>query len=178
MSTFTKVKIPGDGDERAQLNAFLDRQRALVRMKCIGLSDADSHRQLLFTSPLTTVAALVAHLRWVEYSWFNLDLEGVPDEGQTPWKEGGHPDAEMLVEGRSLAELLDEYDAECERSRRIAERHELTDLEARPSVKKPVSLRYILLHMIEETARHLGHLDLLREMLDGARGYTEPGEHN
>lgn len=168
-------RIPKSGPERAQLEGWLDAQRSLVRMKCEGLSDADAHRQLITTSPLMTMAGIVAHLRWVEYSWFHMNLAGIPDEGQTPWGEGKHPDAEMFVEGTPLGQLLDDYDAECERSRAIAADYQLDDLEKESFGQGAVSVRYILIHMIEETARHLGHMDIIRELADGQVGYVKPG---
>ena len=159
------------GDERTQLIGWLDLQRSLVRGKCEGLDEAAAHRQLLPTSPLTTVAGLVSHLRWVEYSWFSENLLGTPDTGQTPFTEGGHPDAEMFVDDVPLAQLLDSYNAECARSNEIIAGFALDDVErAVLSMRGPASLRYILCHMIEETARHLGHLDILRELLDGKTG--------
>jgi hypothetical protein len=165
------VSPPKTGDERTQLSAWLDHQRSLVRPKCEGLSEADAHRKLLPTSPLTTVAGLVAHLRWVEYSWFSENLFGTPDTGQTPWKEGGHPDAEMFVDDVPLAQLLDEYDAECARSNEILAGFTLDDVERLvPREAGAASVRYILCHMIEETARHLGHLDIVRELIDGRTG--------
>ncbi len=161
-------------DERTSLVGWLDVQRSFVRMKCEGLSPEDAHRKLLPTSPLTTVAALVAHLRWVEYSWFQMNLAGVPDTGQTPWTEDGHVDAEMFVEDRQLADLLDEYDAECARSNETVAAVSLDDVEkAEVRDAGPASTRYILCHMIEETARHVGHLDILRELLDGHRSYNQ-----
>ncbi|MEV0282710.1 DinB family protein [Kribbella sp. NPDC050820] len=165
------MRPPLTGDERAQLVGWLDHQRSLVRPKCEGLSEIDAHRKLLPTSPLMTVAGLVAHLRWVEYSWFTENLLGTPDTGQTPWTEGGHPDAEMFVDDVPLAQLLDEYDAECKRSNEIVAGFALDDVE-RLLVRDAgrASVRYILCHMIEETARHLGHLDIIREVLDGATG--------
>lgn len=163
-------------DERAQLTGWLNLQRSFVRMKCEGLSEEDAHRKLLPTSPLTTVAGLVAHLRWVEYSWFQQNLAGVPDTGQTPWTEGGHPDAEMFVDDVPLGRLLDEYDAECARSNETIADLPLDAVEQGQHAAKgeAASLRYILCHMIEETARHVGHLDILRELLDGTTGYTRP----
>ena len=168
------MRPPLTADERTQLTGWLDHLRSLVRIKCEGLSEADAHRSLLPTSPLTTVAGLVAHLRWIEYSWFTENLLGTPDEGQTPWKEGGHPDAEMFVDDVPLAQLLDEYDAECARSNEIIAGFELGDVE-RAVVRDSgqASMRYILCHMIEETARHLGHLDIIRELLDGTTGYEK-----
>jgi hypothetical protein len=162
---------PLTGDERTQLIGWLDLQRSLVRGKCEGLDEAAAHRKLLPTSPLTTVAGLVSHLRWVEYFWFSENLLGTPDTGQTPFTEGGHPDAEMFVDDVPLAQLLDEYEAECSRSNEILAGFTLDDVElAELPTRGPASVRYILGHMIEETARHLGHLDILRELLDGKTG--------
>jgi uncharacterized damage-inducible protein DinB len=169
------ARPPLTADERTQLTGWLDVQRSFVRMKCEGLSEADAHRQLLPTSPLMTVAGIVAHLRWVEYSWFHLNLAGVPDTGQTPWTEDGHVDAEMFVDDVPLAQLLDEYDAECARSNEIVAGVSLDDVEkATVAVRDSgaASTRYILCHMIEETARHVGHLDIIRELIDGHRSYN------
>lgn len=169
----TEVQRPPlTADERAQLIGWLDLQRSFVRMKCEGLSEEDAHRKVLPTSPLMTVAGLVAHLRWNEYSWFQLSMAGVPDTGQTPWTEGGHPDAEMFVDDVPLAQLLDEYDAECKRSNAAIADLPLETVERGQPADKAASLRYVLCHLIEETARHVGHLDIIRELLDGGTGYV------
>ncbi|MER7251078.1 DinB family protein [Kribbella sp. NPDC000426] len=170
------MRPPLTADERTQLTGWLDHLRSLVRIKCEGLSETDAHRQVLPTSPLMTVAGLVAHLRWVEYSWFSMNLLGTPDTGQTPWTEDGHPDAEMLVDDVPLAQLLDEYDAECARSNEIvAGFDDLGDVERAEAVRDSgkASVRYVLCHLIEETARHLGQLDIIRELLDGGTGYEK-----
>lgn len=161
----------GNAGEREQLVGWLDVQRSLVRVKCDGLSDEDAHRKLLPASPLMSVAGIVSHLRWVEYSWFNLSLLGIPEE-DTPWTRMDHDDAEFFVDDIPLAQLLDEYDAECARSNEIVAAHSLDDMERGEGHQKPGSVRYILCHMIEETARHVGHLDILRELLDGKTGYV------
>lgn len=167
---------PLTSDERTQLTGWLDLQRSFVRMKCEGLSETDAHRKVLPTSPLMTVAGLVAHLRWVEYSWFQMNLAGVPDTGQTPWTDDGHVDAEMFVDDVPLAQLLDEYDAECARSNELLATVSLDDVEKAVAIRDTgaASTRYILCHMLEETARHVGHLDIIRELLDGQTGYTNP----
>jgi hypothetical protein len=78
----------------------------------------------------------------------------------------------LPIEGISLVRLVDEYDVQCARSREIVAAHDLDELEAfAPPGLELVSLRWILGHMIEETARHLGHLDALRELTDGVTGY-------
>jgi uncharacterized damage-inducible protein DinB len=114
-----------------------------------------------------TVAGLVSHLRWVEHAWFEHIMAGRPDLG--PWTPDD-PDKDFKVPGVPLARLLEEYEEQCERSAEIAASLELDAecvIEHRRGV---VTLRWVLGHMIEETARHAGHLDLLREMLDGATG--------
>lgn len=155
-------------DERTALTEKLDFQRATVHKKCEGLAEADAHRRFL-PSPLMTIAGLVSHLRWNEHSWFEVNLLGRPNCG--PWTEGGHPDAEMMVDDVPLAQLLQEYEAQCEESRRIVADTDLGALEpAPPPDSGAASLRWILLHLIEETARHNGHLDVMREFADGVTG--------
>jgi hypothetical protein len=172
----TEVQRPPlTAGEREQLTGWLDLQRSFVRMKCQGLTEEDAHRKVLPTSPLMSMASLVAHLRWNEWSWFQLNLMGVQDTGQTPWTEGGHPDAEMFVDDIPLAQLLDEYDAECKRSNETIAPLDLDVVEQGPYAAKgeAASLRYILCHLIEETARHVGHMDIIRELVDGKTGYTK-----
>lgn len=151
-------------DDRQVLTGWLDWQRATVRVKCTGLTDADAHRVLLTTSPAMTIAGVVAHLTRVERGWLVRSFLGDPtaDEEGPDWGEIGDP----------LPALLDAYDRQCERSRQITEAHDLDAVERfAPPGAELVSLRWILGHLIEETARHLGHLDILRELTDGARGY-------
>lgn len=170
METIVKREQPlhQPPDERTALTQRLDWQRQTVRLKAEGLSEADAHRAFL-PSPLMTVAGLVSHLRWVENSWFEVCLLGEPDLG--PWTDGGHPDVEMMVDDVPLERLLDEYDAQCARSREITAGLDLDTVEkAAPPGTNSASLRWILLHMIEETARHNGHLDILRELADGVTG--------
>lgn len=171
----TQVERPPlTADERTQLIGWLDLQRSFVRMKCTGLSEEDAHRKVLPTSPLMTPAGLVAHLRWVEYTWFQMGIAGVPDTGQTPWTEDGHVDAEMFVDDVPIAQLLDEYDEECRRSNATIADLSLDVVERSRPAEQAASLRFALCHMIEETARHVGHLDIIRELIDGVKGYTEP----
>jgi hypothetical protein len=68
-----------------------------------------------------------------------------------------------------IADLLADYQATCARYRDLAGSLDL-DTKSRGGLKKPVTLRWILFHLIEETARHNGHIDILREMADGVRG--------
>lgn len=158
---------PRLGELREQLNGFLDFLRATVVLKATGLTD-DQARQRLVPSELTTVAGLLGHLTWVEHYWFGVVLDGRPD----PWQErlAQDPDAEFRAALTvPLDRLIADYEAECARSRDVAARLDLAATGTTPK-GQPVNLRWVLIHMIEETGRHAGHLDLLRELLDGSTG--------
>ncbi|GLZ77234.1 hypothetical protein Afil01_20410 [Actinorhabdospora filicis] len=159
---------PETWSEVDTLNTLLDYSRATVRAKCEGLSDEDAARPLIATSPLMTVKGLVHHLRWVETWWFEAVFLGADLE--FPWTDE-EPDREMsLALDRPLAELLDEYDAVCARSRELIAGRDWDELAQRGGPKGPAALRWIVAHMLEETSRHCGHLDLIRELTDGATG--------
>lgn len=162
-----RIDGPYAADERTMLGAWLDWQRATVFVKCEGLSDELAHRALLPASPLMTVAGIVSHLRWVERTWFRHRMLGEPDDG--PWTDDD-PDRDFRVDDVPLARLLAEYEEECAGTREIAASLSL-DAEAEIETRRGrVTLRWVLVHMIEETARHNGHLDIIREMLDGTTG--------
>lgn len=160
---------PSAWDERSQLTTFLDYARDTVRTKCEGLSEEDARKALLPGSPLMTMSGLVNHLRWVEHWWFEVIFLGEEDQG--PWTEED-PDREMRIAvDFPLAQLLDEYAEQSARFRALVAANDL-DTKAKRAVRSGthVDLRWILLHLTEETARHNGHLDILREMLDGTTG--------
>ena len=166
----TNARPPFVGDERTLLMGWYDLQRSLIAWKCEGLDETDAHRSLLPTSPLMTVAGIVSHLRWAEQTWFEALFLGGPDDG--PQFRDDVDDADMIVDGRPLALLLDEYRAQWERSNEIIASHALDDVGRHPGYESAqASLRWMIIHMIEETARHVGHLDIIREQLDGAVGY-------
>ncbi|GAA0673623.1 DinB family protein [Kitasatospora atroaurantiaca] len=165
-----RIRPPYGADERTQLLGWLDMQRAVIHWKCEDLSDADAHRSVLPASPRMTMAGVVSHLRWVEHLWFEVILLGRPAVG--PRFEGGPEDADMMVDGIPLAQLLEEYDRQCAVSDEIIKAHALDDVGRHPDFPaSAASLRWILFHMIEETARHAGHVDAVREILDGEKGY-------
>ena len=145
------------------LFGWLDWQRATVRLKATDLDDGLAYVRFLPTSPRMTIATVVSHLAGVEHHWFVASFLG--DEAPEPtagWDETETP----------LAELLDAYDQQCQRSRDIVAGHSLDEIErSTPPGCDLVSLRWIVGHLVEETARHLGHLDLLRELADGHRSY-------
>jgi len=165
----TRTDTPPKWDERSTLTTMLDYVRATVHAKCEGVSEADARNAPLPSSPLMTISGLVNHLRWVEYSWIQVVFLGEEDEG--PWTDDD-PDREMRVAvDYPISQLLDEYEAQCARYRKLVQD---TDLDA--PAKRTISdgrsptLRWILFHLVEETARHNGHLDILREMADGVVG--------
>lgn len=169
--TPSRTRPPIVADERTQLVGWLDLQRALVRWKCEGLASADAYRVVLPESPLMTVAGLVSHMRWTEHCWFEVLFLGGPSAGNPQFDEDVE-DADMRPDGVPLARLLDEFDAQCARSNEIIAAHSLDDVGRHPDFSAgSASLRWMLLHMLEETARHVGHLDAVRELLDGAKGY-------
>lgn len=160
---------PLAGDELATLSGFLDYQRQTVLLKCAGLSP-----QQLITpaSPPSELRLLgiVRHLILVERGWLAECFAGEPET--EPF--GTQTDADLLIDTAdeaSVAATFAMYAEQVARSRAIVAAAEPTQ----PSVVaassgKPFSLRWILVHLIEEYARHNGHADLLREALDGAIG--------
>lgn len=164
-----RQRPPFVADERDQLIGWYDVQRAIVHLKCEGLSEPDAHRALLPTSPLMTVAGLVSHLRWAEQLWFEVMFLGRPGTG--PGFEGPE-DSDMMVDGVPLAQLLAGYAAQCAVSNEIIAAHSLDDTGRNTNYPDGgATLRWMVIHMLEETARHAGHLDVIRELLDGQKGY-------
>ncbi|MEU8995499.1 DinB family protein [Streptomyces caniferus] len=166
----SRNRPPFDADERTQLLGWLDMQRAIIRWKCEGLLEADAHRAVLPSSPLMSVAGIVSHLRWAENLWFEVVLLGRPAVG--PQFDEEVEDADMRVDGIPLSQLLAEYDRQCAVSDEIIAAHSLDDVGKHPDFPvSAASLRWIMFHMIEETARHAGHMDAIRELVDGEKGY-------
>lgn len=151
--------------ERATLESFLDDYRDIVVRKVTGLSDSDARRRLVASE--TTVGGLIKHLRWVEYGWFDQLLQERSNDNRRTHERSWEFE---LLPDESLRTLIAQYQSQCEESRRIAGRYPLDHVV--PHVRfGQVSLRWIYVHMIEETARHTGQLDILREQLDGATGF-------
>ena len=151
------------------LAAFLDNYRAIIKAKAAALSETDARRSTVPTG--TSIGGLIKHLRWVELNWFERVLAATPDTElpMPPWLHGDPNAGNEMAPEDTLAGLIAEYDAQCERSREIAAAHALTDTGTHDPLGD-VSLRWIYLHMIEETARHAGHADIVREQLDGSVG--------
>lgn len=165
----TRTDMPPTWDERASLATFLDYVRDTARAKCAGASDEDARKAPLPGSPLMTMSGIISHLYWVEYSWFEVVFLGHEDEG--PWTEED-PDREMRIAlDVPLAELLRQYEEQSARYREFVAARDLDERAVRTTRDGThVTLRWIVMHLVEETARHNGHLDLLREMADGRTG--------
>jgi hypothetical protein len=160
--------VPVEWDDRTQLTTLLDYARATVHAKCAGISEQNARCAPLPASPLMTISGLVSHLRWVEHGWFEVDFLGEPYRGL--WTEGDPDRAWRIAVDIPIAQLLVDYESACARSRDIAMSFDL-DTPSKMEVEgRPFTLRYSLLHLIEETSRHNGHLDILRELADGVTG--------
>jgi uncharacterized damage-inducible protein DinB len=161
--------MPASFDERAMLTTMLDYTRATVHAKCAEVAAAGARSAPLPTSPLMTLSGIVNHLRWVENWWFEVVLQDLPN--LAPWTEDDIDREWRIAVDAPIEDLLAEYEGQCSRNRELVARLDL-DTEAKVTVRdgQTVTLGWIVLHMIEETARHNGHLDVLRELADGTVG--------
>jgi uncharacterized damage-inducible protein DinB len=165
----TRTDTPTSWDERSTLLAMLQYTRDTAAEKCRGLSDALAGSAPLPASPLMTLGGVVNHMRWVEHSWIENRFVDGPDLG--PWTDDS-PDQEF-IDGAStpLLVVLEEYVDQARRTDAMVEQHDLDDRSALPlNTGDHPTLRWVLLHLIEENARHNGHLDILRELADGTTG--------
>jgi hypothetical protein len=158
-------------DERTMLEQFLDYHRHCVLAALADISDVDAGRELLPATRLT-IGGIVKHLGHVEDLWFQQKLLGLAKP--EPWASAPFdvdPDWDFTSARHDSVEQIRElYVEACARSRRAAGGFERLDSRAaRPSFGGgPVSLRWIFMHMIEETAQHRGHLDLLRDAVSSS----------
>lgn len=154
-------------DERSALVQRLDQYRAIAVDAVVDVPWPRASVRLLPATDLS-IAGVVRHLAWAEDRWFQSRLLGRPMPA--PWDRPGadDPDRAMrLMPDDTVEGIVELYVAACERSRSAAGQCESLDhVAAVPSFGRgPVNLRWILVHMIEETARHVGHLDVLRDAL-------------
>lgn len=162
---------PPQADERAMLEAWLDFHRDTLALKCAGLDDRQL-RLASVTPSSMSLLGLVQHMAIVERNWFQRVFAG---QDMPPLSEAGDKDGFTLAPDRGIDEALARWRTEVARSREAAAAASLDDtgkLSGREAayLGGQVSLRWILVHMIEEYARHNGHADLIRESIDGATG--------
>jgi uncharacterized damage-inducible protein DinB len=162
-------RVPFTGAEKESLRAALDRHRDVVVWKVEGVDDEALRRPMVPSG--TSMLGLVKHLAAVEYSWF-CETFGQQTE-PLPFSDE-NPDADLRVEAHETTTDIMAFYA---RARAAADEviHAL-DVEDTGTAwfGDPVSMRWVLIHMIEETARHAGHLDILRELIDGSTGDHRP----
>ena len=162
-----RVRPPLHGGEREQLNAWLDLHRATLLTKLEGLDDEQLRRPMVPSN--VSLLGLVKHLTAVEHGWFVVGFAQTGEPHMFSTEED--PDADFRIEPDETTDgIVEGYLRACERSRDIAAAaSSLDDTFERPG-RGTIDLRWILLHMIEETARHNGHADIIRELIDGVTG--------
>ena len=157
--------------EKAALGHVLDDYRRTVVWKLAGVSREDAIRPMVPSG--TSLLGVVKHLAYVERYWFQLVI--AKREVDFPWSESD-PDADWrIADGETVADVIDLFEAECVISREVLESLESLDAEY-PRRDETLTARAILLHMIEEIARHAGHMDIIRELIDGTTGYWPTDE--
>jgi uncharacterized damage-inducible protein DinB len=153
--------------EREMLEGWLDFHRITLILKCEGLTDEERKRRPVSTSVLS-LHGLVRHMAEVERSWFRRALLS-DAEASYIWFDEAIEDSEIApLDDANWDDDASTWYRECELSREAAENFTLDDRGTRGG--KPVTLRWIYNHMIEEYARHNGHADIIRELIDGSVG--------
>ena len=165
--TVERTDPPRIGGEREMLEGWLEYHRATLLRKCSGLTDAQMRQASCPPSNLTLLG-LVRHMTDVERGWFRRGVGGEDVAFRLDYDANPEADFEDL-EGADVAEALAAYREECELARAALNAAPLLDVMI-PEGRREISVRWVLLHMIEEYARHNGHADLLREAIDGATG--------
>jgi uncharacterized damage-inducible protein DinB len=154
--------------ERTMLNEWLEYHRATLALKCDGLSDAELRRRAVEPSTMSLLG-LVRHMGEVERNWFRRVLTGEDAPGR--YYNDQNPDGDFDdVDTAEVAEGFEYWRSECENARVVERSFASLDDCGHHRLHGAVSLRWVLVHMIEEYARHNGHADLLRERIDGATG--------
>ena len=169
MTTTERIDPPFAADEATMLHAWLDFHRATLLRKTEGLSH-DQLRERSAPPSTLSLLGLVRHLAEVERRWFRRVLAG--QDAPPLFTSATDPDGDFdgaVHDPAVAAAAWETWRSEVAFAERFAAGAHL-DLEGEDSWRGTVSLRWVLLHMIEEYARHNGHADLLREAIDGATG--------
>jgi uncharacterized damage-inducible protein DinB len=159
------TRVPFTGGEKESLRVSLQRHREVVLWKLADLDDEQVRRRMTPTG--TSLLGLVKHLAMVEYGWF-CETFGRPSEAPEP--DPDDPEADLRIEpGESTADIVALYRRACAAADGVIAEVDVEETGA-AWFGDPVSMRWVLIHMIEETARHAGHMDILRELVDGRTG--------
>lgn len=161
---------PTQGDERATLTGFLRWQRDTLELKCAGLDATDLSRRSVEPSTLSLLG-LVRHMAEVERFWFREVMAGqdAPPRFYSDFDPDGDFDG-AAPEPALVAEAWDAWRAEVSFAERFVAEAPNLDITGNEQYRGAMSLRWVLVHLVEEYARHNGHADLLRERIDGAAG--------
>jgi uncharacterized damage-inducible protein DinB len=159
-------------DERSALLAFLAQQRYVLRLAAYGLTDDQARATP--TAGALSIGGLLKHVARVEDGWIDLVLERPSAQDPEAYQRAFRLDAD-----ESLATVLDRYQTVAQRTEAVIGAipdltqpvHVPPDVPWFPDDVEAWSVRWVLLHLIQETARHAGHADIVRESLDGATAY-------
>ena len=161
------TSIADQATERAALTEVLGRQRDGLIHKLSGLTESDAKRAV--TASSLTLLSLVKHSAAWERRWFQVLLAGRRFPGEWPDTPDRHQDATFdLAAADTIDSVLADYRAEITLAQ-VIDTVDLDSLCCDPQVAH-MTARDVILHMIEETARHAGHADIIRESIDGSRG--------
>jgi hypothetical protein len=165
MRTDARVDPPQVGAEREELLSYLEYYRSTVELKCLGVPKEKLSEQTMPPSTMT-LHGLIRHLAGVEQWWIHYQF--AQEKVEFLWDDDPASDFDDL--SGDFDRDLATWRAMCEHSRQIVARSLLDDTGIRERNGEPISLRWVLLRMITEYARHSGHADFLREAIDGAVG--------
>jgi uncharacterized damage-inducible protein DinB len=163
-----RPRPPGAADERTMLAGWLDFHRATLELKCAGLTPEQLTTPAVAPSTLTLLG-LVRHMADVERGWFRRRLGG--EDAPPLYYSDDDPDGDFdNLDPAAVDDAFAAWRAECARAREITESLPSLDVMITDRVGRRLSARWVLIHMVEEYARHNGHADLLRERIDGVTG--------
>jgi hypothetical protein len=155
-----------EDDEKEALSQFLEYQRNSVRSIVSGLSEEDWHRSVVPSG--WTPAGFVEHLGGAEYHWFQQVIEGIEEDFSEEEDYVPYDPYAAFVSHLPSVEILRNYQETCDLSDAVLAK---TSVSAKPKGRhgdeEVPSVRWVVLHMIEETATHSGHLEIARELMDG-----------
>jgi uncharacterized damage-inducible protein DinB len=165
----TRLEPPNIADERTALQGWLDYHRATLRWKCAGLTGEQLVSRPVASSTLSLLG-LVRHMTEVERAWFRRRFAG--QTGLTALyftEQNPDGDFDFAVADDADADFR-AFVAECAAADEAAQGHSLDETFVHSRTAERLDLRWIYIHMIEEYARHNGHADLIRELIDGVTG--------
>jgi uncharacterized damage-inducible protein DinB len=160
---------PRTAGERDTLTTFLDYYRDTLATKCHGLDAEQLSRRAVEPSSLTLLG-VVRHMGEVERGWFR-GFAG--EQTHARYYSSTNPDGDfddVRADDEQVHDAYRYWQDECTHAREVTAAHALDDTFTHPRSGDEISLRWVLVHMIEEYARHCGHADFLRERVDGATG--------